>query len=109
MFLRTTTATVETPASGVDAFGDSAPTWSVSASGVGAHITEQSQRVFVPAEDRWTVRRDSRLLLDPGTVLAKGDRVTLASGSVFHVKHVYDDDQGLLPKPVRADLERVTG
>ena len=109
-FRPTSTVTVSTATLAKDALGDQVETWTVSASGVAAHIHEHARRTLEPVSGQWTVTRYLRAFLDAGTAIARGDRLTDDRGNVFTVTHIYAVDESPVGVvPVRVELDRVEG
>lgn len=110
MFQRTTTLELLDPTVAVDSYGDDVETWPAAGPSYGAHLAEKTHRAFSAVENRWTVARTIRALLDPGAPLELGQRLRdRSTGNVYTVVHVYDHDEspvGIIP--TRADLERIT-
>ncbi len=108
-FHRTSTVTISTATVAVDEFGDDEETWTVSASGVGAHIHEHTSKHYEPTTQTWVVSRGLRAFLDPGTVAPRGARITDDAGRVATVTHVYEFDESPIGViPTRVELDRVS-
>lgn len=109
-FRRTSSVTIDGATVGTDDYGDETETWRTTST-VGAHLFEYGSTHLEPVSGRWTDERRVRGLFDPGTVLNRGDRVTVdGDGTVYTVTHVYELDEspvGIVP--TRAELERITG